>query len=80
MMLGDDPRLMFWVDITALLPWDIIVMAILGVNADTDGQPGSSVLPSYIAVLKWLTLLRFYRVVEVFTRQVDELWLRVRGY
>ena len=62
-------RRMFWVDLLAALPWDIIVMAGLGINAEDDvGTPGTPMLPSYIAILKWLTLLRMYRAVELFVR------------
>ena len=62
-------RLMFWVDLIALLPWDLIVMAGMGINTENDlGPPGTSLLPSYIAVLKWITLLRMYRAVEVFVK------------
>ena len=60
---------MFWVDVIAVLPWDLIVMAGLGITAVDDlGPPGTSLTPSYIAVLKWVALLRMYRLVELFTK------------
>ena len=63
------PRFMFWVDVIAVLPWDLIVMAGLGITAVDDlGPPGTSLTPSYIAVLKWVALLRMYRLVELFTK------------
>ena len=65
-------RKMFWVDLFALLPWDMIVMAGLHINAEDDaGPPGTSLLPSYVAILKWLTLLRMYRIVELFVRHLE---------
>jgi hypothetical protein len=44
----------------------------LGINAEQvlSGEQGDrpSVLPLYVGILKWLTLLRLYRVVQLFAR------------
>ena len=62
-------RFMLWVDLVALLPWDVIIMAGLGINDEGDiGPPGTSLLPTYLAVLKWIALLRMYRAVELFVK------------
>ena len=59
---------MLWVDLVAVIPWDEVVMVGLGITDQATGSPeGSSMLPSYLAVLKWLTLLRMYRVVALFS-------------
>ncbi|GAX77319.1 hypothetical protein CEUSTIGMA_g4765.t1 [Chlamydomonas eustigma] len=68
-------RFMFWVDFIACFPWDLVVMAGLGINADPvlTGEHGDrpSVLPLYVGILKWLTLLRLYRVVQLFARHLE---------
>lgn len=64
-------RFLFWVDITALLPWDLLVVSRMGLIGATTGDVGSSMLPSHLAILKWLTLLRLYRVYRAFTYYME---------
>ncbi len=68
---------MFWIDLISLFPWDVIVLACMGMDgAYIPTQPAYggaevshvSLIPLYVSVLKWLTLLRMYRVVELFEK------------
>ncbi len=73
---------MFWVDLVSVFPWDAIVLAAMGMQGayvptrpsggDTGmpQDPTMTLVPLYVAALKWLTLLRMYRVVELFVKWV----------
>jgi hypothetical protein len=62
---------LFWIDLIALLPWDLIIMSGLGLIGITTGQHPGTMLPSYLAILKWLSLLRLYRVYRAFTLYME---------
>ena len=54
---------MFKVDFVGLVPWDILLMVLLGVEQQ------NSRAASFIALLKWMKLLRCYRIVWSFKTQ-----------